>query len=252
MLTIHEKIGKKIQRLRKDKGWTQEELAERSGYHSTYIGGIERGERNATLEAFGRIADAFNISLENLFRLEPHALENLFNAPADDIMEAILSGFRAQVDVKGKLAELYLSRYLDDLKQTHKIDTFIWNDKDNLPDFLISYKGKEYILECKNLRSGKGGIYVKKPSYKVEVQKTRNSKDGSNTRSYPVNYFHILAVCMFNQKRRWDFIFIANKYLKKAKDESFLAIFQAVPLKPLSPWEKDIIVVLEDISKELN
>lgn len=117
----------------------------------------------------------------------PHELEKLFNAPAEDIMEAILKGFRAQVDVKGKLAELYLSKYLKELLDSNMINDLIWEDKDGEPDFKFSYKNNMYRLECKNLRNE---IY-KRPNeaYKVEIQKTRNSKDGTNTRSYRVDYF---------------------------------------------------------------
>ncbi|MGH7916357.1 MAG: hypothetical protein ACREQE_02725 [Candidatus Binataceae bacterium] len=53
-----------------------------------------------------------------------HRLERIFNAPIDDILEAIEHGFRAQVDVRGKLAELYLSRYFDSLVAEAKIDSF--------------------------------------------------------------------------------------------------------------------------------
>ena len=105
-------------------------------------------------------------------------------------------------------------------------------------------------MECKNLRSGEEGIYKKIPSYKVEVQKTRNSKDGSNTRSYPVQYFDILAVCMFNQTRMWNFVFVSSQYLEKTEDGHFLRIFQPVPLKPTIPWEIDIMVVMENILKD--
>jgi len=52
MPTTHEQIGKKVRELRKARGWTQEALAERSGLHPTYIGGIERGERNPTIDSF--------------------------------------------------------------------------------------------------------------------------------------------------------------------------------------------------------
>jgi transcriptional regulator with XRE-family HTH domain len=250
MLTTYKKIGKKIRDLRKARDWTQEELAENSGLHPTYIGGIERGERNPTLGSLYKISSAFGISLSNILKLEGHELEKLFNAPSDDILLSIFSGFRAQVDVKGKLAELYLSKYLESLKQSNKIENYEWHDKDSLPDFVVFYKEHRFIIECKNLRSGNEGIYRKEPSYKVEVQKTRNSKDGSNTRSYPVDYFDILAVCMFNQTKIWEFFLIAAKYLKKAHDNSFLAVFQPVPFNPCSPWEKNIITVMDDILRD--
>jgi len=46
---------------------SQEKLAELSGCHPTYIGQIERGEKNATIESIEKIASALNISLSKLF-----------------------------------------------------------------------------------------------------------------------------------------------------------------------------------------
>jgi transcriptional regulator with XRE-family HTH domain len=51
-------FGKKVRELRLAKGWTQEELAERTGLHSTYIGGVERGERNLGFDNLVKIARA--------------------------------------------------------------------------------------------------------------------------------------------------------------------------------------------------
>jgi XRE family transcriptional regulator, regulator of sulfur utilization len=250
MPAIQEKIGQRIRTHREARGWTQEGLAEKCGLHPTYIGGIERGERNPTIESLESIATGFGISLSELLRFENHTLEDKFNSPCEDIMEAILHGFRAQVDVKGKLAELYMAKYLRGLKDEGLIEDFQWNDADNVPDFIIKYKGNKYVVECKNLRSGDEGIYKKESAYKVEVQRTRNSKDGSNTRSYRVGHFDILGVSMFNQTGKWNFFFIASKYLQKADDPQFLKIFQPVPFNPMRPWERDITVVLEDIFGE--
>jgi transcriptional regulator with XRE-family HTH domain len=52
------KFGKTIRRLRLEKGWTQEVLADRARLHPTYIGGIERGERNVGLDNIIRLARA--------------------------------------------------------------------------------------------------------------------------------------------------------------------------------------------------
>ena len=52
------KFGKTVKALRLARNWTQEELASRSKLHPTYIGGIERGERNPGLESILKIARA--------------------------------------------------------------------------------------------------------------------------------------------------------------------------------------------------
>jgi transcriptional regulator with XRE-family HTH domain len=46
---------------------TQEDLAERSGLDRSYIGGVERGERNPTLSVIERIAGSLGVSLAELF-----------------------------------------------------------------------------------------------------------------------------------------------------------------------------------------
>jgi transcriptional regulator with XRE-family HTH domain len=51
-------FGKKVRQLRLAKEWTQEDLAERAGLHPTYVGGVERGERNLGLDNILKIARA--------------------------------------------------------------------------------------------------------------------------------------------------------------------------------------------------
>ena len=52
------------------RGWTQEGLADRAGKHWTYVGGIERGERNPTVSVIADIAKALGVGIAELF-LEP-------------------------------------------------------------------------------------------------------------------------------------------------------------------------------------
>lgn len=60
-------IGQRVRNYRTEKGLSQEKLAEISSCHPTYIGQVERGEKNATLEIIDRIASALNIPLSRLF-----------------------------------------------------------------------------------------------------------------------------------------------------------------------------------------
>jgi transcriptional regulator with XRE-family HTH domain len=62
------KFGKAVRELRLARRWTQEELADRARLHSTYIGGIERGERNVSLENIIRIARALGEHPSVLFK----------------------------------------------------------------------------------------------------------------------------------------------------------------------------------------
>jgi len=61
------RFGKRLRQLRRSSGWTQEELAERAGLHPTYIGGIERGERNLGLDNIIRLARALREPPASLF-----------------------------------------------------------------------------------------------------------------------------------------------------------------------------------------
>ncbi len=60
-------FGNIIKKKRLDKGYSQEELAEKSDLHRTYIGMIERGEKNITLLNIEKIAKALDIDIKDLF-----------------------------------------------------------------------------------------------------------------------------------------------------------------------------------------
>ena len=64
-------------------GLSQEKLAELSGCHHTYIGQIERGEKNATIESIQKIASALNISLSKLFEKLDAKKESVRNIPLE-------------------------------------------------------------------------------------------------------------------------------------------------------------------------
>ncbi len=67
MSKIAKFVGQRIRNYRTQLGLSQEKLAELSSCHATYIGQIERGEKNATIESVEKIATALNIPLSRLF-----------------------------------------------------------------------------------------------------------------------------------------------------------------------------------------
>lgn len=67
MSNIVKAVGQRIRNYRTKLGLSQERLAELSGCHPTYIGQVERGEKNATLESIEKIASALDIPLSKLF-----------------------------------------------------------------------------------------------------------------------------------------------------------------------------------------
>lgn len=54
---LQKTVGRNLRTYRQERGISQEALAEVLGVHRTYMGGIERGERNLTLKSLERIAD---------------------------------------------------------------------------------------------------------------------------------------------------------------------------------------------------
>ncbi|HEV2271380.1 MAG TPA: helix-turn-helix transcriptional regulator [Steroidobacteraceae bacterium] len=63
-------FGSRIAALRKARGWSQEKLALESGISRSYIGGVERGQRNIALVNICRVADALEVPLAKLMAFE--------------------------------------------------------------------------------------------------------------------------------------------------------------------------------------
>ncbi len=59
-------FGDKVRALRLEKGLSQEQLADRAGFHRTYIGMIERAEKNITLENIEKISKALGCKITEL------------------------------------------------------------------------------------------------------------------------------------------------------------------------------------------
>ncbi len=64
------KFGNKVKAERQKRQLSQEQFAEKAGVHRTYIGMIERAEKNITLTNIAKIAAAFAIKIEELFKDE--------------------------------------------------------------------------------------------------------------------------------------------------------------------------------------
>ncbi|MGD9976513.1 MAG: helix-turn-helix domain-containing protein [Bacteroidales bacterium] len=62
------KLGNRVKELRKELGISQEELASRANLHRTYIGMIERAEKNITLINIEKIADALEVEIIELLK----------------------------------------------------------------------------------------------------------------------------------------------------------------------------------------
>lgn len=63
---IRKRLGANVRRLRLEKGWSQEEFADRAGIHRTYVSDIERGARNPTLTIVEKLARSLGTSAAGL------------------------------------------------------------------------------------------------------------------------------------------------------------------------------------------
>ena len=65
--SVKSRFGCTVRKLRDERRYSQEELAERAGLHRNYVGGVERGERNVGLENIVKLAKALSVSPQELF-----------------------------------------------------------------------------------------------------------------------------------------------------------------------------------------
>jgi transcriptional regulator with XRE-family HTH domain len=66
---LQKDVGRRVRRIRTERGISQEELARAVGMHRTYLGGVERGERNLTLRSVERLADRLGVDVRVLLDL---------------------------------------------------------------------------------------------------------------------------------------------------------------------------------------
>lgn len=65
-MDVRQRLATNMKRLRKERGWSQEALADEAGLDRTYISGIERQLKNPTVTVVERVAKALNCSLGDL------------------------------------------------------------------------------------------------------------------------------------------------------------------------------------------
>lgn len=66
-------FARRLRQVRKQQALSQEVLADRSGLHRTYVGAVERGERNISIDNMERLAQALQVPLTDLLQDPPHA-----------------------------------------------------------------------------------------------------------------------------------------------------------------------------------
>jgi transcriptional regulator with XRE-family HTH domain len=63
-----QRFGATVRKLRREKGWSQDVFADKSGIHRADVGAIERGERNVTLRTMRIIADTLAVKIADLVK----------------------------------------------------------------------------------------------------------------------------------------------------------------------------------------
>ncbi len=143
-----------------------------------------------------------------------HDLERLFALSATEILTVVQRNNRLLMAVKAGVAQEHLSRYLKQLVKENRIEDFGSIDEDGKPDFWVIFNGRKYLLECKNVQKT-----LRKGEMTVDFMRTRYAKTvGPEGRFYKPSEFHILAACVFNQERRWDFRFIPTRRLGRSSN----------------------------------
>jgi transcriptional regulator with XRE-family HTH domain len=95
MSDIRKLFGERVRQYRKRQGISQEELGERANLHYTYIGAIERGEQNLSLESIEKIANGLGVSIEKLFRFKP-----IKPKPQSEMLRAEITNLLKNKDTK--------------------------------------------------------------------------------------------------------------------------------------------------------
>lgn len=76
MKSLTLKVGSRIRKIRKEKGFTQEQLAFEANMHPAQIGHIERGVQSPTIDTLEKIISALDISIYDFFNFEELSINN--------------------------------------------------------------------------------------------------------------------------------------------------------------------------------
>lgn len=148
-------------------------------------------------------------SLESGLTTTLHSLEASFDLSAHDILDIIHTRMRLEVAVKGGVAEHHLERRLRDDPAVGEVRRL---DEDAQPDFDVELvDGQRVLVECKNVSPEP----YANGDYKVEVQKTRATRDDPAGRLYRPEQFDVVAACLYSPTRQWDFRYMATERMAR-------------------------------------
>ncbi|SEB20876.1 helix-turn-helix domain-containing protein [Paenibacillus sp. 276b] len=108
MTKLRNSVGERIRAIRKAKGLTQQQLAELSGLDDAYVGSLERGERNFSIDTLEKIVVALNVPVQDLIMSIDNDKESMLRRNALDEYSEIINNLKTKeiVIVKNILKEL--------------------------------------------------------------------------------------------------------------------------------------------------
>ncbi|WP_197675142.1 hypothetical protein [Microterricola viridarii] len=170
-----------------------------------------------------------------------HVLEERFDLTGEQILDIIGGRSRLTVAVRGGVAEHHLEAFLAKHPSVAHVERL---DLDAQHDFNVELISGEVLrVECKNASpevykdSDLEHGYYSRGDGKVEVQKTRASKDDPASRFYAVDAFDMVAACTFSSTGRWEFRFGRTSSMRRHKDfPDRLSPIQAIN----SSWAHDV------------
>jgi len=113
-------IGQRIRQVRKEKGLTQEQLAEKAGINASYMGTVERGDRNISIETLEKIITGLGVTPADFFQF--HQIE--YGALKDNnhhILEVLKSLLYNRTPEENKLIFRVIQDILDVLDGSRKM-----------------------------------------------------------------------------------------------------------------------------------
>lgn len=66
-MDVRDRVGRNVQRIRREREFTQEDVSHRANVHQTFLSGLENGKRNVSVVVLERIAKALNVDIAAFF-----------------------------------------------------------------------------------------------------------------------------------------------------------------------------------------
>jgi hypothetical protein len=151
-------------------------------------------------------------------RRELHELEREFGLNAVEILDVINNRNRCKIAVRGAIAEAHLLRHLRELESAAVIERFEDYDIDGFPDCRAYYRGRSFLIECKNVEKPKPRKRAPESDpVTIDFQRTRNPIDKPWERFYLPDEFQIVAACLWNRTGIWNSRFAATADLPRRR-----------------------------------